>query len=162
MEKAWNAEKGFFCQSYEDKDVLDSAVLVMPLVFFCAAGEPRFLSTLNAILKSPERGGLLANNLVYRYDASQVDDGVGGDEGAFSLCTLWAVEALTRAGDTDRAVSIFEEFLDYGNHTGLFSEEISSAGEGLGNAVQGFTHVTLISAAFNLSRTLNRMDTEVN
>ncbi|KAF9511362.1 glycoside hydrolase family 15 protein [Hydnum rufescens UP504] len=207
MEKAWNAEKGFFCQSYEDKDVLDSAVLVMPLVFFCAAGEPRFLSTLNAILKSPERGGLLANNLVYRYDASQVDDGVGGEEAvslipfrygssrevsprisspAFSLCTLWAVEALTRAGDTDRAVSIFEEFLDYGNHTGLFSEEwvvstfdwyrmvwthhsfdhafcrISSAGEGLGNAVQGFTHVTLISAAFNLSRTLNQMDTQIN
>jgi len=129
----------------------------MPLVFFCSPSEPRFLSTLQAIMRSPERGGLLANNLVYRYNAAEVDDGVGGEEGAFSLCTLWAVEALSRSGDLDRAVQIFEEFLDYGNHVGLFSEEISSAGEGLGNAVQGFTHVTLISAAYNLSRTLGHL-----
>lgn len=158
MQKAWNPKKEFFSQSYEDKDVLDSSLLVMPLVFFCSASEPRFLSTLQAILRSPERGGLLANNLVYRYNASLVDDGVGGEEGAFSLCTLWAVEALSRSGNVDRAVQIFEEFLDYGNHVGLFSEEISSAGEGLGNAVQGFTHVTLISAAYNLSRMLGHSD----
>jgi len=157
MHKAWNQEQGFFAQSYEDKNVLDSAVLVMPLVFFCDASEPRFKSTLNAILRSPERGGLLANNLVFRYNAEIVDDGVGGEEGAFSLCTLWAVEALSRSGQTERAVQILEEFLAYGNHTGLFSEEISAAGEGLGNAVQGFTHVTLISAAFNLSRTLKQI-----
>ncbi|KAF8323514.1 Six-hairpin glycosidase, partial [Cantharellus anzutake] len=157
MQRAWNSEKGFFSQSYEDRDVLDSAMLVMPLVFFCSASEPRFLSTLQAIMRSPERGGLSANNLVYRYDATAVDDGVGGEEGAFSLCTLWAVEALSRAGDLDKAVEIFESFIDYGNHVGLFTEEISPAGEGLGNAVQGFTHVTLISAAYNLSRTLGHL-----
>ncbi|KAF8316814.1 Six-hairpin glycosidase [Clavulina sp. PMI_390] len=157
MEQAWNKEKKFFCQSYEDKEVLDSAVLVMPLVFFCDASEPRFRNTLTAIMRSPEKGGLLANNLVFRYNAQLVDDGVGGEEGAFSLCTLWAVEALSRGGRVDQAVQIFEEFLAYGNHTGLFSEEISAAGEGLGNAVQGFTHVTLISAAFNLSRTLGQL-----
>ncbi|KAH8108577.1 glycoside hydrolase family 15 protein [Phellopilus nigrolimitatus] len=159
MTKAWNSEKGFFTQSYEDQDVIDSAVLIMPLVFFCAASEDRFLSTLRHILKTPERGGLTANNLVYRYDVAKTDDGVGGEEGTFCLCTLWCVEALTRAGQYDKAMlskaaSMFEDFLQYTNHVGLCTEEISAAGEGLGNAVQGFTHVTLISAAYNLSRTL--------
>ncbi|KAG8763293.1 hypothetical protein FRC11_004869 [Ceratobasidium sp. 423] len=162
MERAWNPEKKFFAQSYEDLDVLDSAILVMPLVFFINASDDRFVNTLNQILKSPERGGLVTNNLVFRYDTTKTDDGVGGEEGAFSLCTLWAVEALTRVGTYDkkmlqRAVSMFEDFLGYGNHCGLWSEEISAAGEGLGNAVQGFTHVTLISAAYNLSRTLGQL-----
>ncbi|CAE6452239.1 unnamed protein product [Rhizoctonia solani] len=162
MERAWNPDRRFFAQSYEDLDVLDSAVLVMPLVFFINASDDRFVSTLNQILKSPERGGLVTNNLVFRYDTTKTDDGVGGEEGAFSLCTLWAVEALTRVGTYDKrmlqkAVSMFEDFLGYGNHCGLWSEEISAAGEGLGNAVQGFTHVTLISAAYNLSRTLGQL-----
>lgn len=80
----------------------------MPLVFFCDASEPRFVlstfnirysklvcrfkSTLNAILRSPEKGGLLANNLVFRYNAELVDDGVGGEEGGtsrFRLVHLW-------------------------------------------------------------------------
>ncbi|KAI0286780.1 glycoside hydrolase family 15 protein [Russula aff. rugulosa BPL654] len=161
MQKAWNPEKKFFAQSYDDIDVLDSAVLIMPLVFFATASDPRFRSTLDAILKSPERGGLTANNLVYRYDTSQSDDGVGGEEGTFCLCTLWCIEALTRAGEFDKAalqrsIAMFEDFLQYTNHVGLCTEEISPAGEGLGNAVQGFTHVTLISAAFNLSRTMKR------
>ncbi|KAG8745664.1 hypothetical protein FRC10_007361 [Ceratobasidium sp. 414] len=155
MERSWNDEKKFFAQSYEDLDVLDSAVLVMPLVFFISATDNRFMSTLKMILKSPERGGLVANNLVFRYDTKLSDDGVGGEEGAFSLCTLWAVEALTRCGAHDKkllqkAVSMFEDFLGYGNHCGLWSEEISAAGEGLGNAVQGFT-------AYNLSRTLGQL-----
>ncbi len=55
----------------------------LALVFFISPVDPRFLSTLNAILKTPERGGLTANHLVYRYDVTKVDDGVGGEEGAF-------------------------------------------------------------------------------
>lgn len=162
MHKAWNNEGKFFGQSYEEKEVLDSAVLIMPLVFFMQASDPRFRSTLKAILKTPERGGLTANNLVFRYDVTKSDDGVGGEEGTFCLCTLWCVEALTRAGEYDRsllprAVSMFEDFLLYLNHVGLCTEEISESGEGLGNAVQGFTHVTLISAAYNLSRTLGKL-----
>ncbi|OCH92848.1 glycoside hydrolase family 15 protein [Obba rivulosa] len=157
MHKAWNPEKGFFAQSYEDTDVLDSSLLIMPLVFFSTPADPRFLSTLRQILKTPERGGLTSNGLVYRYDVSKTDDGVGGEEGTFCLCTLWCVEALGRAGAYDppllaRAVAMFEDFLQYTNHVGLCTEEISDAGEALGNAVQGFTHVTLISAAYNLSR----------
>ncbi|KAF8507955.1 Six-hairpin glycosidase [Hysterangium stoloniferum] len=163
MTHAWNSEKKFFAQSYDDTDVLDSAVLIMPLVFFSAATDERFLSTLHHILKSPERGGLTANNLVYRYDVRKTNDGVGGDEGTFCLCepSPWAVEALTRAGQYDnvllqKARTMFEDFLQYTNHLGLCTEEIGQAGEGLGNAVQGFTHVTLISAAYNLSRTLSQ------
>ncbi|KAI0042680.1 glycoside hydrolase family 15 protein [Auriscalpium vulgare] len=162
MHKAWNAEKQFFGQSYDETHILDSAVLIMPLVFFSTASDPRFLSTLNAILKSPERGGLTANNLVYRYNTQESDDGVGGEEGTFCLCTLWCIEALTRAGEYNRellprAVRMFEDFLQYTNHVGLCTEEISPSGDGLGNAVQGFTHVTLISAAFNLSRTMKNI-----
>ncbi|KAF9491594.1 glycoside hydrolase family 15 protein [Pleurotus eryngii] len=147
MHKAWNNEGKYFGQSYEDKDVLDSAVLIMPLVFFMQASDPRFVNTLKQILKTPERGGLTSNNLVYRYDVSKSDDGVGGEEGTFCLCTLWCVEALTRAGEYDksmlpRAVAMFEEFLLYLNHLALCTEEISEAGEGLGNAVQGFTYVS--------------------
>ncbi|KAG6914668.1 hypothetical protein DXG01_016028 [Tephrocybe rancida] len=102
MNKAWNAEGKYFGQSYEETAVLDSAVLIMPLVFF-----------MHGILKTPERGGLTSNNLVYRYDTNKSDDGVGGEEGTFCLCTLWCVEALTRAGEYDkallpRAVSMFE------------------------------------------------------
>ena len=94
----WNADKGFFSQSYDEKETLDSAVLIMPLVFFMSAADPRFTSTLENILRTPEKGGLTANSSVYRYNTDKTDDGVGGEEGAFSLCTLWTVEALTRAG----------------------------------------------------------------
>ncbi|KAI0655453.1 glycoside hydrolase family 15 protein [Cubamyces menziesii] len=157
MQKAWNPDKRFFAQSYEDLEILDSALLIMPLVFFSTPADPRFLSTLKQILLSPERGGLTSNGLVYRYDVSKTDDGVGGEEGTFCLCTLWCIEALARAGEYDKAmlnkaVAMFEDFLQYTNHLGLCTEEISDAGEALGNAVQGFTHVTLISAAYNLSR----------
>ncbi|KAJ9121770.1 hypothetical protein QFC22_002392 [Naganishia vaughanmartiniae] len=158
--KGWNAEKGFYCQSYEDKEVLDSAVLIMPLVFFTSAADPRFESTLKQILKTPERGGLTANNSVFRYDFEKADDGMNSEEGAFSLCTLWAIEALTRVGAygkpeyLKRAVNMFEDFLGYANHVQLMSEEISRGGEGLGNTPQGFSHVQLISAAYNLDRVI--------
>ncbi|KAI0083258.1 glycoside hydrolase family 15 protein [Irpex rosettiformis] len=157
MHKAWNPKLEIYGQAYEDKDVLDSSLMIMPLVFFAAPSDPRFLSTLKKVLLTPERGGLTSNGLVYRYDVAKSDDGVGGEEGTFCLCTLWTVEALARAGEYDKplfkkAVAMFEDFLQYLNHVGLCTEEISPAGDGLGNAVQGFTHVTLISAAYNLSR----------
>ncbi|KAF8636238.1 hypothetical protein AX17_003723 [Amanita inopinata Kibby_2008] len=161
MHRAWDKDGQSFGQSYEETDVLDASVLIMPLVFFMHGSDPRFRNTLKRILKTPERGGLTSNNLVYRYDVSKSSDGIGGEEGTFCLCTLWCVEALTRAGENDRAylqraVSMFEDFLLYLNHVGLCTEEISDAGEALGNHVQGFTHVTLISAAYNLSRTLEK------
>ena len=74
-------------------------------------------------------------------------------EGAFSMCTFWLVEALTRAGRFDkkllqRAEFIFEQMIGYANHLGLFSEEISRSGELLGNFPQAFTHIAFISGKY--------------
>jgi GH15 family glucan-1,4-alpha-glucosidase len=96
MEKGYNSDLECFIQSYESNDILDSAVLIAPLVFFISPTDPRFLKTLDRILKAPDKGGLTSTGLVYRYNHALSDDGVGGQEGAFSMCTFWLVEALTR------------------------------------------------------------------
>ena len=75
------------------------------------------------------------------------------------MCTFWLVEALTRAGRTDRARLeearlLFEQMLGYANHLGLYAEQTGASGEALGNFPQAFTHLALISAAFNLDRAL--------
>lgn len=75
MEKGYNSEKGFFCMSYEKRDVVDASVLIAPLVLFIAPDDPRFLSTLDQIMKAPEDGGLMSGNMLFRYDFSKVDDG---------------------------------------------------------------------------------------
>ena len=163
MEKGYSEERGAFVQAY-GSDHLDASNLLMPLVFFTGPNDPRMLSTLDATLASPEEGGLTYDALVYRYDTEHVDDGLGGqEEGAFNLCTFWLVEALARAGRTDparleTAHTMFEKMLGYGNHLGLFSEETSPRGEALGNFPQAFSHLGLISAAFNLDRTLDGRD----
>ncbi|KAI4942014.1 hypothetical protein J4E91_010401 [Alternaria rosae] len=159
MEKGYNTDLECFIQSYESNTILDSAVLVAPLVFFISPTDPRFLKTLDRILKAPEKGGLTSTGLVYRYNHALSDDGVGGQEGAFSMCTFWLVEALTRAGAYDekyllQAVTIFENMLSFGNHLHIFSEEIARSGEQLGNTPQAFSHLAVISAAFNLDKTL--------
>ncbi|KAI8992427.1 Six-hairpin glycosidase-like protein [Pilobolus umbonatus] len=158
--KCYNHELKMFTQSVESPDALDASVLIMPLVFFSSPTDPRLLNTLNRILLPPEKGGLVANDLVFRYNFLTTDDGVGGLEGAFSMCTFWLVEALTRAGQYDkklliRAEVMFEKMLTYGNHLGLFSEEVARSGEMLGNFPQAFTHLSFISAAYNLDRVLS-------
>ncbi|KAG4035300.1 hypothetical protein MFRU_001g00710 [Monilinia fructicola] len=157
MEKGYNTEMQAFVQSYESRTMLDSSILIAPLVFFISPNDPRFLNTIDKILLSPEKGGLTETGLVFRYNTSTSEDGVGGREGAFSMCTFWLVEALTRAGVYDRkylvkAVNIFENMLSFGNHLSMFSEEIARSGEQLGNTPQAFSHLALISAAFNLDR----------
>ncbi|KAF7872637.1 hypothetical protein EAF04_003554 [Stromatinia cepivora] len=157
MEKGYNTDLQVFVQSYESRTLLDSSILIAPLVFFISPNDPRFLNTIDKILLSPEKGGLTETGLVFRYNTATSEDGVGGREGAFSMCTFWLVEALTRAGVYDRkylvkAVSIFENMLSFGNHLSMFSEEIARSGEQLGNTPQAFSHLALISAAFNLDR----------
>lgn len=150
MAKGWSPRRQAFVQAYEN-DVLDASALIMPLVFFMSPTDPRMMATLDAI--SDE---LLSDSLVYRYKVEQGDDGLPGDEGTFSMCTFWLVEALTRAGRVDEGRLIFEKMLSYANHLGLYSEEISLTGELLGNFPQGFTHLSLISAAYNLNQALDR------
>jgi GH15 family glucan-1,4-alpha-glucosidase len=91
---------------------------------------------------------------VHRYDVDLSPDGLPGDEGTFSMCTFWLVEALTRAGRVEEARLVFEKMLGYANHLGLYAEEIGHSGEALGNFPQALTHLGLISAAFNLDRAL--------
>ena len=78
------------------------------------------------------------------------------------MCNFWLVEAMTRAGQFDRsrldARLMFEQMLSYGNHLGLYAEETGHSGEALGNFPQAFTHLSLISAAFNLDRALGSKD----
>ena len=157
MARGWNAERKAFVQSY-GSDSLDSANLIMPLVFFMSPTDPRMLSTLDAVNKSPAKGGLVSNGLVYRYNVEETPDGLPGEEGTFNICTFWLIEALTRAGRTDEARLMFEQMLGYGNHLGLYAEETGPYGDALGNFPQAFTHLALISAAFNLDKALGSRD----
>ncbi|KAL2757579.1 glycoside hydrolase family 15 protein [Sodiomyces alcalophilus JCM 7366] len=157
MEKGYNKEMKCFIQSYEANTLLDASILIAPLVFFVAPNDPRFLNTMDRISLPLEKGGLSSAGLVHRYNTELADDGVGGEEGAFSMCTFWLVEAMTRASVYEpryraRAVSLFENVLSFSNHLCMFSEEIARTGEQLGNTPQAFSHLALISAAFNLDR----------
>jgi GH15 family glucan-1,4-alpha-glucosidase len=158
MSKGWNEKRQAFTQYYGSDD-LDASVLIMPLVFFMAPSDPRMISTLKAILEKPQNGGLVSDGLVYRYPPQPRVDGLPGEEGTFNMCTFWLVEALTRAGTAnpewlDEARLLFERMLGYANHLGLYAEQTSAQGQALGNFPQAFTHLALISAAFNLDRTL--------
>jgi GH15 family glucan-1,4-alpha-glucosidase len=148
MARGWHDERQAFVQHY-DSDFLDASVLLMPLVKFVAPTDRRWLSTLDAMSNE-----LVSDSLVYRYNVEASPDGVEGEEGTFSICTFWYVEALARAGRVDEARLAFEKMLTYANHLGLYSEEIGLTGEALGNFPQAFTHLALISAAFCLDREL--------
>lgn len=158
MDRGWSEERRSFIQYY-GSEYLDASNLIMPLVFFMSPMDPRMVNTLETIMQSPAHGGLLSNNLVYRYSPEKSFDGFTGEEGTFNLCTFWLVEALTRSRHANpiwihKARLIFEQMLGYANHLGLYAEETGNTGEALGNFPQAFTHLTLISAAFNLDRTL--------
>ena len=148
MDHGWSPRRGAFVQHYAD-DVLDASVLMMPLTKFLAPTDPRWLSTLDAL-----GAELVSDSLVYRYDPAASPDGLRGDEGTFSICSFWYVEALTLAGRLEQARLAFEKMLTYANHLGLYAEEIGPSGEQLGNFPQAFTHLSLISAAYNLDRAL--------
>jgi GH15 family glucan-1,4-alpha-glucosidase len=162
MTNGWSEERQSFVQSYGSSS-LDAATLMMPLVFFVSPTDPRMISTIEAINRSPSQGGLVSNSLVYRYDVARAPDRIPGDEGTFNICTFWLVEALVRAaGRTNRrrvrdARLIFEQMLGYANHLGLYAEETGPTGEHLGNFPQAFTHLGLISAATNLDRALGEI-----
>jgi GH15 family glucan-1,4-alpha-glucosidase len=158
MARGWSASRGSFVQSY-GSDALDASALLMPLTFFMAPNDPRMLATVDAIRSPATKGGLAADGLVYRYDPQAAPDGLPGVEGTFNMCSFWLVEALTRAGRTDpprlaEARLLFEQMLGYGNHVGLYAEQTGPSGEALGNFPQAFTHLGLVSAAFNLDRAL--------
>jgi pentatricopeptide repeat protein len=152
MEKGWDKERRTFTQSYGSKK-LDASNLIMPLIRFISSTDPRMLGTIDAIMEN-----LVSDSLVYRYELDEDEkmnhDGLAGQEGTFSMCTFWLAEALSRAGRVSEGREIFEKMLTYSNHLGLYSEEIGPQGEALGNFPQAFTHLGLISAAYELDRAL--------
>ena len=149
MQKGWHAKRGAFTQHY-NTDVLDASILMMPLVGFIAHNDPRWISTLQAIDQE-----LVSDSLVYRYDPSASPDGLRGNEGTFSICTFWYVDALARSGRLEDARLVFEKMATYANHLELFAEEIGPTGGQQGNFPQAFTHLSLINAAMNLNYQLD-------
>lgn len=149
-ENFWNEERGHFVQ-YKGGTALDGSMLLMPLVRFVSAKDPRWLSTLEAIEKTLVRDGM-----VYRYRNDDANiDGLTGTEGAFAACSFWYVECLARAGQVEKAHLEFEQLLRYANPLGLYAEEFDSHGRHLGNTPQALTHLALISAASFLDRRLS-------
>jgi pentatricopeptide repeat protein len=149
LSRGWNPKKQAFVQYY-DTDVLDASLLLMPLIGFISPNDPMWQSTLHAIGDE-----LVSDSLVYRYNPSASPDGLRGSEGTFSMCSFWYVDALARSGYLEEARMVFEKMLTYGNHVGLFSEEIGITGEQLGNFPQAFSHLSLINAAMNLDYQLD-------
>ena len=147
LARGWSERAGAFAQSF-DSDELDASNLMMPIVGFLPADEPRMVATIDAIAErlTDERG------LVYRYRVAQTDDGLSGEEGAFVLCTFWLAQAQALAGQLDRAPATFERAVAYCNDVGLLAEEVDAvSGELLGNFPQAFSHIGLVNAAWAIS-----------
>jgi GH15 family glucan-1,4-alpha-glucosidase len=143
--RGWSERAGAFAQSF-DSDTLDASALMIPVVGFLPADDPRVMSTIDAIASqlTDDRG------LVFRYLDS--DDGVSGGEGTFLMCTFWLAHALALAKRIDEAEEVFERAISYANDLGLMSEEIhATTGELLGNFPQAFSHVGLVNAAWAIT-----------
>lgn len=146
----WDAERQSFVQ-YQGGRAVDAVTLLMPLMKFVGPTDPRWLSTLAAIERD-----LVEDSFVYRYRIGEAaDDGLAGGEGTFNMCSFWYVECLSRAGDLERARLFMEKALGHANHVGLYAEQLGPCADQLGNFPQAFTHLALISAAFDLDRRLN-------
>ena len=141
---------------HKGANALDASNLLLPLVRFISPVDPRWLSTLKAIEKN-----LVYDSLVYRYQiGNESIDGLLGEEGTFNMCTFWYVECLSRSGDLEKARFFFEKMLGYANHLGIYSEELGRRTEHLGNFPQAFTHLGLISAAYDIDRRLTMKQKE--
>ena len=144
LTRGWSDRANAFTQSFGSDD-LDASNLMLSLVGFLPADEPRVLSTINAT----EERLTDARGLVYRYRSH---DGLEGEEGTFLLCTFWLAQALARAGHTTRARTVFERAADFVNDVGLLSEEVDPvSGDLLGNFPQAFSHIGLVNAAWAIS-----------
>lgn len=146
----WDPEVASFVQ-FKGSKAVDASLLLIPMVKFISPKDPLWLSTLRYIEKE-----LVSDSLVFRYHPEKAaSDGLGGDEGTFSMTSFWYVENLSRAGELQKARLYFEKMLGYANHVGLFSEQLGHCAEHLGNFPQAFTHLGLISAACDLNRKLD-------
>lgn len=155
-EHFWNEDRQCFVQ-FEGSDSVDAALLIMPIVRFISPTDPKWLSTLKVIEED-----LVSDSLVYRYRHEKAaDDGLDHGEGTFSMCSFWYIECLSRAGQLRKARLYFEKMIGYGNHLGLYAEQLGFKGEHLGNFPQAFTHLGLITSAMSLDSQLNNFRNKV-
>ena len=140
-------ERGVFCQHYETT-ALDASVLLLPLVRFLPSDDERIRATVFAIADE-----LTVDGLVLRYRTEETDDGLHGEEGAFTICSFWLVSALTEIGELERARDLCEKLLSHASPLQLYAEEIDPrSGRHLGNFPQAFTHLALINAVVHVIR----------
>ncbi len=145
--RAWNPSLRAFTQTL-DGDTLDAAVLRMTQARFLPNRDRRIRDTVRAIERELSTGVLVS-----RYRPDRSPDGVGGDEGAFFMTSVWLVDALAHLGELDHAERMFEQLLNLSSPVGLFSEEVDAqTGHLLGNYPQAFTHLALVGAAVNIER----------
>jgi GH15 family glucan-1,4-alpha-glucosidase len=149
LERGWSEAKQAYAQSF-GSDELDAAQLLMPIVGFLPATDERMRSTIEAIARDLTEDGLV---LRYRNEQGLNADGLTGEEGTFVICSFWLVSCLAQAGEMERAEQLFEQLAGYANELGLLAEEIeTSTGEQLGNFPQAFSHIGLITAAYEIDK----------
>jgi len=149
LERGWSEKQQAYAQSF-DSDELDAAQLLMPIVGFLPATDERMRSTIEAIARELTEDGLV---LRYRNQEGLNADGLTGEEGTFVICSFWLVSCLAQAGEVERAEQLFEQLAGYANDLGLLAEEIDTAnGEQLGNFPQAFSHIGLITAAYEIDK----------
>jgi GH15 family glucan-1,4-alpha-glucosidase len=147
LRRGYDEELGSFTQSY-GSGTLDASNLTLATVGFISPEDTRFVGTVRATQAHLTRGGL-----VDRYDVSGTDDGFGGEEeGTFAICTLWLCNALLQIGDLEAARVLFDRVQSCASDLGLLAEELTPAGQQLGNYPQAYTHIALILCAFALER----------
>jgi GH15 family glucan-1,4-alpha-glucosidase len=154
LTRGWSEARRAYAQSF-DSDELDAAQLLMPILGFLPATDERMRSTIEAIAAELTEDGLV---LRYRNQEGLNADGLTGEEGTFVICSFWLVSALAKAGEVDRAEQLFDQLASYANDLGLLAEEIDTAnGELLGNFPQAFSHIGLITAAWEIDKARGRV-----
>src|SRR5215208_4381914 len=145
----YNERIGSYTRTF-DSDEMDASLLTLPLYGYIEGTHPQMRSTCASIHEK-----LARDELVYRYETG-TDDGLPPGEGAFGICSFWAVECVAQGDDVEGATQAFEHLLSYANDVGLFAEEIDpDTGAALGNFPQAFTHIGLINAALTLAEHLD-------
>jgi GH15 family glucan-1,4-alpha-glucosidase len=144
--RSYDPDRNCFVQAYASKQ-LDASLLLIPVLGFLPANDPRVLGTITAIERELKHG-----IFVHRYDTAARVDGLSGNEGSFLACSFWLVDAYAMCGRRQEAEDLFERLLALGNDVGLFAEEYDGEEHRmLGNFPQAFTHLALVGSAFNLS-----------
>jgi alpha,alpha-trehalase len=154
LKRGWSETRQSYVQSF-DSDELDAAQLLMPIFGFLPATDERMRSTIEAIARDLTEDGLV---LRYRNQEGMNADGLAGEEGTFVICSFWLASALAKAGEVDRAEALFNKLASYANDLGLLAEEIDTeTGELLGNFPQAFSHIGLITAAWEIDKARGRV-----